>query len=282
MKNQKPLRLRHFEKATNSKVIMDVYWSQLKGNSHPYLSVDLVDLVIDGERQHTGRSQDSIELMKTINTPEHMIFILENHLVSQKEFTTFHFVANLDYHIGEMIRDTFMEKNNITLEIIDRYIAANKENCISQILAINEKGFGSFYPEHIDKHIPPLITTDKFAINSKIIRILNMLKRMGVCSGNISDNRIDKMHEIIIKHNQKYHELMKQRSKAKGYDELWTPEKVSECYNISLETVKELAFTEPMERRTKIELLSNTIGNELKNKFDKLSQDGILIPTING
>lgn len=50
--DNKPARLRVFDKDTKSKAIIDVYWSHLKGNKQPYLSTSIVDVKVNNKTVH--------------------------------------------------------------------------------------------------------------------------------------------------------------------------------------------------------------------------------------
>lgn len=61
----KPLKIKKFNIKTKSKVIAQVYWSHLRGNQQPYLSVQIIQVMKNGKNL-TNWGKDKAEYDNTI------------------------------------------------------------------------------------------------------------------------------------------------------------------------------------------------------------------------
>jgi hypothetical protein len=91
----KATRLRWSDRATKSKILMDVKWLWLKGNKQPYLSVDVQQVKKDGVSVDGWKEQK--EAIKVLNSEFYTL--ISTHLVSLDSGEGFHQTANSKHHL---------------------------------------------------------------------------------------------------------------------------------------------------------------------------------------
>lgn len=111
----KPLKLRHFCKETKSKILLDVCWSQLKGNKQPYLSVNIRQVKKDGVIVNGWQEQK-----QAISELNNKLSFIVNSGSCGLDGSGMHQQANMQYHF-KLAQDQFgkdiytQEKHNKTL-----------------------------------------------------------------------------------------------------------------------------------------------------------------------
>ena len=234
-----PVRLRHFNKTTKSKAIIDVYWSNLRGNKAPYLSVSIVDVIVNGERVHSWDEQK--RAISGISSE--LGFLVSKHLADKTNGHGIHNVANASHHLGLLIDC-----------LGGGYTESDRRDDLRALAA----SVGEL-PESLVKHLGPNaseveLKLKKLACDSMYIaatynrlnsRALYLIDHM-VSGGFWSPRSIKRSWSTYF---EKFMVAQKERLKlekrpAIADRDYWTPVRFSEYYNIPLNDVKGLVFSQ--------------------------------------
>lgn len=253
----KPLKLRHFCKETKSKILLDVCWSQLKGNKQPYLSVNSRQVKKDNIVISYNEQK---EVIKEIN--KDFYFLLCAHL-SNTDGSRMHQHANMQYHF-KLAQDQFgkeiytSEKHNKKASNL-LYSLQNHE-----LFSFLFKDFGYskdiYFSGYLDRN------SDKYLYSNSVRSIKHWTEQIEVPYNRFNikkykqklESLLTDFFEGIDNHRRltssyKYKNLPSNR-------ELWTPKKLSEYYNLTLvEVMMVLAETDQDNKQALIKLYSDSI-----------------------
>lgn len=282
MEKQKPLRLRYFDKDTKSKAIIDVKWSHLSGNTHPYLSVDIVDVKKDGVRLHDYNEKK--KAIKRLN-PD-MGLLLDNHLVNKGLGVETHHYADAHYFYAST-------KKYFIAEITGQVFT--KEMQTQQIADIKAKVL-----KGLDKILYKGVFRKDLTVCATVREYYSRVEKDLECYLYTRESRLDHMRQQVERLTNSFerHKALKaydswvvEYRKAKGElesldkrqvmqpNDIWTIEKFANKYGLTEEKVKEI-ICKDLTQQQLADILS-PIDTANTEKLMSLS-DKLNIPTIKG
>lgn len=271
--SSKPVRLRFFDKSSNTKIILDVCWKQLKGNKLPYLSTSLQHVKVNGVVCNTWESSIREQLKELVHE---LHTLLNSHLNNIECYP-----SNVLYHF-QLAKEQFGKKvftqEDYNKLIIDKN--TNLENHqlfktlkILRLLSYNQVFMGMVKDVRSGKFYKGYKFIDRLkdSIKSEIYRSDYSRKIGGSTISDIIDQFFrdaNEIQELISKY--KYKTLPNK-------SDLWNVSRLVKTYNLSeLEVFKILSST---DLKTTLSPMLEIIQNNTKNSLQVLT-DKYKIPLV--
>lgn len=265
----KPLRLRDIQ--GNSKAVIDIYWSDLKGNKSPYLSVSIVEVKVEGVRLYCHKEQ--LEAIRTQFNCDFYI-LLKNHL-SNKSGLTLHQESN-SYYFYQQTKEHFIREIQgfYTVEQKQKDIEGIKQKVINDLDEIIQGKHVATIQEYRKRLLLDLENYN-YTRQSRIDNLAECLSKIG--KNFVIINNFIKWSEGFKEAKKKLQIIDKQLTV--DTKEAWTVKRLSNYLELSEETIKEMLL-KPL---TKEEFNLYIEPQIEQNKIDLLDLDKKLnIPTIEG
>lgn len=236
IQESKAIRLRTFK--GKSKAVIDAKWLLLGGNKQPYLSIDIVNVTIDGAC--IDGHQEKIKALKTLDND---FYLLAKHHLGRLNGEAMHYYANAHYFY-DTTRKHIFDKPSISSEV-EKEIRELKEGCINDLLELIRKEVCNRY----DYKSKDILSERNFKeYLSRIEKDLEVLYHT-------RESRLDHMQEClglspkgVVKFNawrKQYHKTKKELNRLDKLetireDELWTVDRLAEHLGLVKETVQGL------------------------------------------
>ena len=240
----KAIKLRHFDKDTNSKILLDVKWLQLKGNKHPYLSVDVRRVKSNGVSIE-GYSKERIAIMKGLNLD--FAFLAESGCCNL-DGSGMHQVSNVHYHF-KLAKDSFGKyvytsedhqqklstlKDNLDghpiFKTLFKELGHSKDKYLKEYLNTNGDLYQYFNSDRAFNHWNPQFKKN-FNGGGMLNRWGKSFKSGEPTPENHLKNFFDTLQEL-----KKLREDFKYKTLPSVKD-VWTPDRLAKVHNIPLEQV---------------------------------------------
>ena len=283
----KPVRLKKVCSATKSKVIIDVYWSHLKGNQSPYLSVNVVQLLKNGARLESY-SNESDKFLKDF-APE--LYAIKKYHLSSPNGQGMHHKANFNYHF-ELLKK-HVAKNPLTIEQVNKQLQNIKEGLEEFTYKGNTHSIINMVGKRIGfmivkDHYHSLFEDDYYYENSinKHLNYLSKCYRTGAGFTNVAV--FDAWINHVKAELKKYHSLkekltryQKPENKPINSSEVWTIEKFCNYYDMDQNVIKDLSFMSEDDQKAEIDKIIKESVLTGKTFLDNMTEK-YNIPTIRG
>jgi len=160
------MRLTHIDSTNKNKAIIDVIWSHLSGNDHPYLSVDIKQVMIKGKRINGWKEQK--EALQQLD--QDFYFLANQHLKSDQG-EDMHMIADSVYWCNEFLKSLGGESVTNQLQDLSRKTGLT----VDQLKSV-------LFSDDIEKEITPLLKDQAMLVNDQLKQLteqysINLVKR---------------------------------------------------------------------------------------------------------
>lgn len=270
-------KIKYSDIKQRNKILMTVVWSHLKGNKKPYLSVDIKQVIHNGDRVHDWDAQK--KAIKVINND--LGFLVDSHLCSPDGYGM-HMVSNTIYFFEQTKKHTLQPPTS--KETLQRQLEDQRNKVINlwhKYLDTIKMNFDNSWNDGFLN----LLAND-FANVNKFIDQLNKL-HLGFTFASIKHNgekvNLHKIPALLKTFVEYYRQVKKQINKellnAVNESDIWTIDRFSVYSGIHTDQVKELFF-DPNYKDT-LKSISEIKAEKAQKRLDTLTKQ-YNIETVHG
>ena len=267
------LKLRHFDKETKSKILMDVKWHLLSNNKQPYLSVNVRQVKHNGiVFNNWGDEQKAV--IEEIN--KDFSFLLAAHL-STPDGSGMHQLANLQYHF-KLTQDHFGQDIYTSEKHNDKMVKLWDVLENHSLFTFLFKDFGHskdvYFKEYLNK------TNDKYLHSNANISVehwinqINLPERESLRNSKTYKEKLENSLISFFGGIDQYRKLEGDHKykNLPNNNGVWTPQKLGGYYNIPLENVMVVLSTIMQEeKQALIKAYSDQVTAKNKIKLEELT-----------
>lgn len=265
--SSKAVKIRKFDKETNSKVLIDAKWHLLGGNKQPYLSIDIRQVKANGEIIHGWEDQK-----ETIKNLDKELYSLVNLHLTNLDGAGMHQTVNMKYHFNlakeQFGKDIYtQEKHNKIMSGLWEEITGHE--LFNNLFVTHGESLHSYLKEYQNKNSAYYQYKDFDKSKSHWIKQIE--KSIGVF-------KAEKLKPFIIDYFNKLEQYKNKQNEYKYKTLLsecgvYTHEKLADIYNLGkLEVLEILASVDSDELLDLIslEITANNliVLEELTNKYE--------------
>lgn len=265
-KENKAVKLRYFDKETKSKILMDVKWHLLGGNKLPYLSVDVRQVKLNGEIVNGWQEQK--QAIAKLN--QDYSNLINSHLCNT-DGNGMHQASNMLYHFKQA-KNTFgqdvytSEKHQEKLKKLWQSLENHK---LYEWLFID---FGNskdhYFKEYLNKN------SDHYNYSNADRSIKHWLDQIKITCFDAKKKR-EQLSSLLTSYFETIDEYrsLEQDYKYKNLpnnSDVWTPQRLADTYNLTLEEVFTILSTPDMEPL--VQVYSEKIKESNYKKLKELTE----------